>query len=83
MVTRRITLVVAASILSCATAFSQVPSDADIRKILADRIGVENGGLGIVVGVIDANGRRVVAYGASPKTTSAASMATRSLRLAR
>jgi serine-type D-Ala-D-Ala carboxypeptidase/endopeptidase len=67
MVTRRMTLVCAAFILSCATAFSQVPPEAEIRKILADRIGAENAGLGIVVGVIDTNGRRVVAYGSLAK----------------
>src|SRR5262245_57845919 len=54
-------------ILSCVAAFSQVPSDAEIRKILADRLGAENLGVGIVVGVIDANGRRVVTYGSLAK----------------
>jgi CubicO group peptidase (beta-lactamase class C family) len=63
MVIRRVMFVFAALILSCANAFSQVPSDVEIRKILADRIGFENAGLGIVVGVIDANGRRVISYG--------------------
>jgi D-alanyl-D-alanine-carboxypeptidase/D-alanyl-D-alanine-endopeptidase len=63
MIIRRVTLVFAALIYACAIAFSQVPSDAEIRKILADRIGFENAGLGIVVGVIDTNGRRVVSYG--------------------
>ena len=53
--------------LSCATAFAQVPPDAEIRRILADRVGVDNLGSGIVVGVIDANGRRVVAYGSLAK----------------
>ena len=67
MVTRRITLVFAALILLCASAFSQVPSDAEIRKILADRIGDERAGLAMVVGVVDANGRRVVAYGSLAK----------------
>ena len=38
-------------------------SDADIRKILADRIDVNRQAVGIVVGVVDANGRRIVAYG--------------------
>ena len=38
-------------------------SDADIRKILADRIDVHRQAVGIVVGVVDANGRRIVAYG--------------------
>lgn len=43
------------------------PSDAEIRKILVDRIDVEHRGVGIVVGVIDAHGRRIVAYGASDR----------------
>jgi len=47
--------------------FAQAPADAEIRKILAERIGSENLGIGIVVGVIDANGRRVVAYGSLAK----------------
>jgi D-alanyl-D-alanine-carboxypeptidase/D-alanyl-D-alanine-endopeptidase len=67
MVIRRAMFVFAALILSCANVFSQVPSDVEIRKILADRIGFENAGLGIVVGVIDANGRRVVSYGSLAK----------------
>src|SRR5215469_16997978 len=46
---------------------SPVPSDAEIRKILADRVGAENLGIGIVVGVIDAKGRRVVSYGSLAK----------------
>jgi len=43
------------------------PSDAEIRNILARRIDTERQGVGIVVGVIDSHGRRVVAYGASDK----------------
>src|SRR5262245_51289313 len=39
------------------------PADADIRKILADRIDVHRQGVGMVVGVVDATGRRVVAHG--------------------
>jgi serine-type D-Ala-D-Ala carboxypeptidase/endopeptidase len=39
------------------------PSDAEIRDILVQRIDVMHRSLGIVVGVVDANGRRVVAYG--------------------
>src|SRR5580693_2784019 len=42
----------------------RVPSGAAIRKILIDRIDVERRAVGIVVGVIDGQGRRVVAYGA-------------------
>lgn len=40
------------------------PSDAAIRAILAKRIDVDQQGVGIVVGVIDGRGRRIVAYGA-------------------
>jgi serine-type D-Ala-D-Ala carboxypeptidase/endopeptidase len=39
------------------------PSDSDIRQILIKRIDKEKQGVGIVVGVIDAKGRRVVSYG--------------------
>ncbi len=63
MIARCVTL----SILSCAGAFAQVPSDAEIHKILIDRVGAESAGIGIVAGVIDANGRRVVAYGSLAK----------------
>ncbi len=44
-----------------------VPRDAEIRRILLDRIGAEDKGIGIVVGVVDARGRRVVAYGSVNK----------------
>jgi CubicO group peptidase (beta-lactamase class C family) len=43
------------------------PSDAEIRRILAERVDVQKQGVGIVVGVIDPHGRRVVAYGAPEK----------------
>ena len=69
MTARRTPLFLTAWIISCAAAFTQVPSDAEIRKILAERVG-ENSGIGIVVGVVDANGRRVVAYGSLAKNDS-------------
>src|ERR1700749_5272634 len=43
------------------------PSGADILPILAERIDVQKQGVGIVVGVIDSHGRRIVAYGAPEK----------------
>ena len=43
------------------------PSDAEIRRILVERIDAQKQGVGIVVGVIDHNGRRLVAYGAPEK----------------
>ncbi len=42
---------------------SPVPSNTEIRKILADRVDNEKRGVGIVVGVIDPAGRRIVAQG--------------------
>jgi CubicO group peptidase (beta-lactamase class C family) len=43
---------------------SPIPPDAEIRKILAQRIDDFHQGVGIVVGVIEPQGRRIVAYGA-------------------
>jgi D-alanyl-D-alanine-carboxypeptidase/D-alanyl-D-alanine-endopeptidase len=42
---------------------SALPDDGYIRAILADRIDVQRRGVGMVVGVIDAQGRRIVAHG--------------------
>ncbi len=67
MIDRRVASLIAGFILSSASAFTQVPTDAEIHKILVDRVGSENFGIGIVVGVIDANGRRVIAYGSLAK----------------
>lgn len=40
-----------------------MPSDSDIRQILVNRIDVEHQSVGIVVGIIGPEGRRVVSYG--------------------
>ncbi len=40
-----------------------LPTDAEIRAILAERVGAEDSGAGIVVGVISSQGRRIVSYG--------------------
>jgi len=40
-----------------------MPSDSEIRQILVDRIDVQQQSVGIVVGVIGPDGRRVIAYG--------------------
>jgi len=65
-VIRRIAVVLSLLFLSHA-AFSAVVSDADIRAILVDRIDVQHQSVGMVVGVIDSTGRRVVAYGKTAK----------------
>jgi hypothetical protein len=41
MSARLIALLLAGFTLSCSPAFSQVPSDIEIRKILVDRVGAE------------------------------------------
>jgi CubicO group peptidase (beta-lactamase class C family) len=46
---------------------SPVPSDEEIKKILAQRIDVARQSVGIVVGVIEPQGRRIVSYGAFAK----------------
>jgi serine-type D-Ala-D-Ala carboxypeptidase/endopeptidase len=46
-----------------AAAQTAVPTDAEIRQILVDRIDVQRQSVGIVVGVIEPAGRRVVSYG--------------------
>lgn len=63
---KRIAAVLSFLLLSHA-AFAAVVSDADIRAILADRIDAQHQSVGIVVGVIDSTGRRVVAYGKTAK----------------
>ena len=39
------------------------PTDAEIQEILTDRIDKQQQSVGIVVGIIDANGRRIIAHG--------------------
>jgi CubicO group peptidase (beta-lactamase class C family) len=44
-----------------------IPTDAEIRQILVDRIDVQQQGVGMVVGIVDAKGRRFVSYGTMAK----------------
>jgi CubicO group peptidase (beta-lactamase class C family) len=44
-----------------------LPADEDIRKLLVQRIDEQHQSVGIVAGVIDAKGRRIVSYGALAK----------------
>ncbi len=73
MTSRNACMVIIGAILLLTGAFAQTPNsaqmppDTEIRKILADRVGAENLGIGIVAGVIDPNGRRIVAYGSLAK----------------
>src|SRR5438094_744345 len=45
------------------------PADAEIRKILVDRVDMQHQGVGIVVGVVAPSGRRIVSYGNLDRTT--------------
>jgi len=49
------------------TAGSVVPSDEEIRKILAGRLGTHSDHIGIVVGVIEPGGRRIISHGSFGK----------------
>lgn len=56
--------IVAAQILAAqAPVSSVVPPDFEIRKILADRVDTFRQSVGIVVGVIEPQGRRIISYG--------------------
>src|SRR5271155_336858 len=46
---------------------SPIPTDSEIRQILVDRIDKDRQSVGIVIGVIEPAGRRVVAYGSLEK----------------
>jgi CubicO group peptidase (beta-lactamase class C family) len=70
MLTRRILALIGLAMFSCAAGRAQVPSDEKIRQILADRITKEDLGIGMVVGVVDASGRRIIAYGSLAKDNS-------------
>ena len=41
--------------------------DSEIRQILVNRIDIQKQGVGIVIGVIDREGRRIVAHGSLEK----------------
>jgi CubicO group peptidase (beta-lactamase class C family) len=57
-------LLIASSAVASPAVF---PSDADVRKILADRIDGRHQSVGIVVGLLDSSGRHIVSYGAVAK----------------
>jgi len=56
-------ILLAASACAQSPPNSAVPPDSEIRKILVERIDTFHQGVGIVVGVIEPPGRRIVAYG--------------------
>ena len=56
---------------------SPVPPDSEIRKILVERIDTFHQGVGIVVGVIEPQGRRMLLTAASIRAIRGRSTATR------
>jgi CubicO group peptidase (beta-lactamase class C family) len=46
---------------------NQAPASDEIRKILVDRIDAQHQGVGMVVGVVDSKGRRIISYGSPAK----------------
>lgn len=56
-------VMVAASAIGQSVPDSALPSDAEIRQMLVNRIDVEHRSVGIVVGLITPQGQRVIAYG--------------------
>jgi D-alanyl-D-alanine-carboxypeptidase/D-alanyl-D-alanine-endopeptidase len=67
---RRIVSLLATFLLARATS-AQTLDDAAIRKILVDRIDSQQQGVGIVVGLIDSQSRRIIAHGLTGKGGSA------------
>jgi CubicO group peptidase (beta-lactamase class C family) len=73
--TRALLAVLGAAIFSAATlaqapASSGVASNADIQKIIAERVDTYRQSVGIVVGVIEPSGRRIVTYGRASSNAS-------------
>jgi D-alanyl-D-alanine-carboxypeptidase/D-alanyl-D-alanine-endopeptidase len=70
MFRKAVVIVIVAALLPIAVAFGQSSpsavalSDADIRGVLADRVDTYRRSVGIVVGIIEPQDRRMIAYGA-------------------
>lgn len=56
-----------ASMFLAAALLGAAPSNDEIRKILAERVDSRKQATGIVVGIVDASGRRIVTYGVGSK----------------
>ena len=52
---------------ACAALVAAVPSNREIRKILAERIDTRKQAVGIVVGIVEPGGRRIIAHGMTAK----------------
>src|SRR5471030_1564452 len=50
-------------LITCSAQGAELPANDEVRAILTNRIDVQHLGVGIVVGLIDRNGRRIIAHG--------------------
>lgn len=50
-------------LITCSAQGAELPANDEVRAILTNRIDVQHRGVGIVVGLIDSNGRRIIAHG--------------------
>jgi len=62
-VLRHVIVILGLSAAAAAQTATPVPTDAEIRRILVERIDAQRQSVGIVVGVIEPSGRRIVSYG--------------------
>lgn len=62
-----ILLLLSSAVLAQPNPATSMPTDAEIRKILVDRLGALDDRAGIVVGIIAPHGRRVIAHGSFAK----------------
>ncbi len=60
---KRLPSLLIAVLLSVYATAAPIVSETEIRKILAERIDTHRKGVGIVVGIIDSDGRRIIAHG--------------------
>ena len=64
-------VLLAGTLLAPSSAWAQAPtplSDDAIRRLLAERVDTYGHSVGIVVGIVEPNGRRVIAYGTRSKS---------------
>ena len=60
---KRSLFVIGLLLIACSARGAELPANDQVRAILANRIDVQHQGVGIVVGLIDHDGRRIVAHG--------------------
>ncbi len=49
--------------IATATSLAATPTDAEVKALLEERLSLPRGGVGLVVGIVDASGKRVIVAG--------------------